>query len=61
MLPIRGRKGQSERAHICSERTEGDVGVEGEAGEKDLKLREGSGDEVWEAGTDSGAERRCQE
>lgn len=54
MLPIRGRKG-------LSERTAGDVGVGGEAGEKNLKLREGSGDEVWEAGTDSGVEGRCQE
>ena len=61
MLPIRGRKGLSERAHICSERTAGDVGVGGEAGEENLKLREGSGDEVWEAGTDPSAEGRCQE
>ena len=61
MLPIWGRTEWSERAHICSESTEGDIGVGGKAGEKDLKLGEGSGDEVWEAGTDSWVEGRCQE
>ena len=53
LLPIWGRTEWSERAYICSESTEGDIGVGGKAGEKDLKLGEGSGDEVWEAGTDS--------
>lgn len=45
MLPNWGRKG-------LSERIKGDVGVGGEAGEKNLKLREGR--MKGEAGTDSG-------